>query len=111
MKRKRKMSAKERELEKEWFKVLMKWGVDQKKKKAEDGLRAETISGPLFSKPIGRDYPDTLPSKVTPGGSTALKGANTYTGTAMKGIGTLHKSNAIPVFDTDLAVDMASMRR
>jgi hypothetical protein len=34
-----------------------------------------------------------------------------YTGTSMLGIGTLHKSNAIPVFSTEEAHDMAKMRR
>lgn len=34
-----------------------------------------------------------------------------YTGTSMIGIGTLHKSNAVPVFRQEDAVDMAKMRR
>jgi hypothetical protein len=34
-----------------------------------------------------------------------------YTGTKMKGIGTLHKSNAVPVFTDEEAVSLASMRR
>ena len=34
-----------------------------------------------------------------------------YTGTAIKGIGTLHKSNAVPVFTDDEAKDQANMRR
>lgn len=102
--------ATERELQNEWFKLQMKWGIERKKKKADEGVKAETLTY-VFETPRGRDYPDAIPSRVTPGGSTALKGANTYTGSAMKGIGTLHKSNAIPIFDDSLAVDMASMRR
>ena len=34
-----------------------------------------------------------------------------YTGDKMIGIGTLHKSNAVPVFNTQEALDMAKMRR
>jgi len=34
-----------------------------------------------------------------------------YTGTAMKGIGTLHKSNAVPIFSDEEARDQAAMRR
>jgi hypothetical protein len=34
-----------------------------------------------------------------------------YTGDAMLGIGTLHKSNAVPVFSSEEAVAMANMRR
>ena len=36
---------------------------------------------------------------------------NTYTGTKMLGIGTLHKSNAVPVFNDGEAKEMARMRR
>ena len=47
-----------------------------------------------------------------PGGSATkpVKG-NVYTGTAMKGIGTLHKSNAVPIFSNEEAIDQANMRR
>ena len=34
-----------------------------------------------------------------------------YTGDKMIGIGTLHKSNAVPIFSNDDAKDQASMRR
>ena len=34
-----------------------------------------------------------------------------YTGDKMLGIGTLHKSNAVPVFKKEEAEDMAKMRR
>lgn len=34
-----------------------------------------------------------------------------YTGDAMIGIGTLHKSNAVPLFNTQDAKDQANMRR
>jgi hypothetical protein len=36
---------------------------------------------------------------------------NVYTGTKMKGIGTLHKSNAVPIFTDEEAKDQANMRR
>ena len=36
---------------------------------------------------------------------------NQYTGTKIIGIGTLHKSNAVPVFNDAEAKDMAKMRR
>ena len=34
-----------------------------------------------------------------------------YTGTLVKGIGTMHKSNAVPVIDEQQMKDLASMRR
>ena len=36
---------------------------------------------------------------------------NTYTGTKVKGIGTMHKSNGVPIFSDDEAKDISSMRR
>lgn len=36
---------------------------------------------------------------------------NTYTGTKVKGVGTMHKSNAVPIFSDDEAKDISSMRR
>ena len=36
---------------------------------------------------------------------------NSYTGDKIKGIGTMHKSNAVPVFSNDEAKEIASMRR
>jgi hypothetical protein len=34
-----------------------------------------------------------------------------YTGNLVKGIGTLHKSNAVPVIDEEYMKDIARMRR
>lgn len=58
----------------------------------------------------GADQP-RIPSKDT--GWTACTKApdKVYTGTAIKGIGTMHKSNAVPVFSDEEAVAIASMRR
>jgi hypothetical protein len=36
---------------------------------------------------------------------------NSYTGDKIKGIGTMHKSNAVPVFSDTEAKEIASMRR
>ena len=52
-----------------------------------------------------------IPSRVTPGGDCAAKEIKQYTGTEMLGIGQLHKSNAVPVFRTEDAADIARMRR
>lgn len=34
-----------------------------------------------------------------------------YTGTLVKGIGTMHKSNAVPILSQEEAIDIATMRR
>ena len=36
---------------------------------------------------------------------------NSYTGDKMKGIGTMHKSNAVPIFTDNEAKEISSMRR
>lgn len=63
-----------------------------------------------YSLPVGRNT-EKLKSLVTPGGSTATKPSMMYTGDKIKGIGTMHKSNMVPVFSSDEAKDLASMRR
>jgi hypothetical protein len=34
-----------------------------------------------------------------------------YTGTMIKGIGTMHKSNAVPIFSDEQAIEISKMRR
>lgn len=41
----------------------------------------------------------------------AVEKKQTYTGTAMLGIATMHKSNAVPVFSEQDAHDISRMRR
>ena len=53
----------------------------------------------------------TYRSVSTPGGSTALKQSPQYSGSAIVGIATMHKSNLVPVFSKEAATDTASMRR
>jgi hypothetical protein len=51
----------------------------------------------------------SLNSSMMDGGT--LKPKKVYTGDKILGIGTLHKSNAVPVFSVEEAQDMAKMRR
>ena len=43
--------------------------------------------------------------------NTAPVEKKTYTGTLVKGIATMHKSNAVPIIDQEQATDIANMRR
>ena len=66
---------------------------------------------PKLTTPPGRETVPH-PSKVTPGGDcTKPVLGKVYTGTKMLGIGTLHKSNAVPIFTDEEAKDQANMRR
>ncbi len=70
-----------------------------------------TNSLPKLSAPPGRETP-YYQSVTTPGGDcTKPNHSKVYTGTAMKGIGTLHKSNAVPVFTDEDMLAQAAMRR
>ena len=51
----------------------------------------------------------SLNSWVT--GPVSSKPSPVYTGTSVLGISTLHKSNAVPVFSQESAIDIARMRR
>ena len=43
--------------------------------------------------------------------NTSAPEKKTYTGTLVKGIGTMHKSNAVPIIDEQQMKDIARMRR
>ena len=75
------------------------------------GKVIKTSGIPPLVVPAGRETKH-YQSLVTPGGSTTKPvHGKVYTGTAMKGIGTLHKSNAVPIFTDEEAKDQANMRR
>ena len=57
-----------------------------------------------------RSTPD-YPSCTSTTGVAARVESPRYTGTLVKGIGTMHKSNAIPIIDEEQMKDLASMRR
>jgi hypothetical protein len=44
-------------------------------------------------------------------GPCSSKPSPVYTGTKVKGIGTMHKSNAVPIFSDEEAIDISRMRR
>jgi len=54
---------------------------------------------------------DHIPSLNSGQGIAARAPDKVYTGTKVKGIGTMHKSNAVPVFSDEEAVEISTMRR
>jgi hypothetical protein len=98
-----------RELDDAWKDMQKKWGVDADEKRRQRALAAEPLTYKL-STPIGRSNTHNIPSLVTPGSSTASV-HKVYTGTKVKGIATMHKSNAVPVFSDEEAVEISRMRR
>jgi hypothetical protein len=86
-----------------------------------DRLAPKFSTGPYNSpkKTISDFIPKTPPGRETPPIASQDTGwvpcvkvkDNEYTGTKIKGIGTMHKSNAVPVFSDQEAKDISSMRR
>jgi len=54
---------------------------------------------------------DHIPSLNSGQGIAARAPDKVYTGTKVKGIGTMHKSNAVPIFSDEEAIDISKMRR
>ncbi len=52
-----------------------------------------------------------IPSIDTGLGNTSAKTKQVYTGDVIIGIGTMHKSNAVPILRKQDAIDQANMRR
>ena len=65
-------------------------------------------SGPKI--PPGRETP-RIASLDTGWVACTKKSDTAYTGTKVKGIGTMHKSNAVPIFSNEEAIDISKMRR
>ena len=102
-------ARKARELDASWKELQAKWELDANEKRRQRALAAEPLNYKL-STPVGRSNTHNIPSRVTPGSSTAPV-HKVYTGTKVLGIGTMHKSNAVPIFSNEEAHDIATMRR
>ena len=104
-------ARKARELDESWKELLKRQGVEQEERKRSRGLSAPSLSSSYsLTIPEGRNTTAHIKS-VDTGGNATLKPAKIYTGTKVKGIATMHKSNAVPVFSDEEAVDIARMRR
>ena len=102
-------ARKARELDAAWKLLLKKQGIEQEEKKRKRAMAAEPLVYKL-STPEGRSTAH-IPSRNTGDGIASSKQIPHYTGTKMLGIGTMHKSNAVPIFSDDEAKSISSMRR
>jgi hypothetical protein len=105
--KKRKPTKAELEAEANFKKLNDKWDR-QYGKVTSKKLRSAEL--PVLTCPPGREG-GAYKSLATPGGSTATKPQHAYSGTKIKGVALMHKSNYAPVFDDQDAIDMARMRR
>ena len=103
-------AQKARELDASWKELQKRWGVEAEDKKRRRAMAAAPL-----------DYDVRIPAERSTAHHKSLdtghKGAVSsaeipkYTGTRIKGIATMHKSNAVPVFSNEEARDISSMRR
>jgi hypothetical protein len=103
-------ARKARELDESWKALQKQWGVEAEDKRRKRAMSAEVLSYSLPT-PVGRTNTHHIPSLNSGAGIAALAPAKVYTGTKIKGIGTMHKSNAVPIFSDEEAVAIATMRR
>ena len=105
-------ARKARELDESWKELLKRQGLELEDKKRKRAMSADNLSSTYSLKiPEGRNTTAHIPSRDTGGGTASLAPAKVYTGTMVKGIATMHKSNAVPVFSDEQAVDISRMRR
>ena len=104
-------ARKARELDENWKELQKRWGFETEEKKRKRAMSAPSLSGHYSLKiPEGRNTTAHLKS-IDTGGNATLAPPKVYTGSMVKGIATMHKSNAVPVFSDEQAVDISRMRR
>lgn len=97
----KKMNARQRELQSDWEKLQKKYEGKPVKRNVEAWCPPQAYV---------RETPK-IASLDTGFLACTKKETPQYTGSAIKGIGTMHKSNAVPIFTDEQAIEIATMRR
>ena len=95
-----------------WQALLDKWEI-------KNEVKTTKVRGSTGFNPVVRNAPvvdprrltNHIPSLDTGKGIAARPADKVYTGDAMLGVSVLHKSNGIPVFRQEDAIDISKMRR
>lgn len=94
----------------DWEDLKQRNGITTERKTRARDMKDNLADTYKLTVPPGRDLP-RINSRDT-GWVACTKGTDkVYTGTKVKGIGTMHKSNAVPIFSDEEAVDISKMRR
>jgi len=100
---------KHEELKEQWASNMKQWQSMSKPSVFKPNPRSAAALQPRI--PPGRET-RVIPSLDTGHkGAVSTKAPQVYTGNKIIGIGTLHKSNAVPVFSDEEAKDLSRMRR
>ena len=106
-------ARKSRELDASWKDLLKRQGIELEEKKRRRAMASGSLteSGYSLTIPPGRSTTSHIKSLNSDNGVAPLRPNPVYTGTKVKGIGTMHKSNAVPIFSDEEAVAISTMRR
>lgn len=99
----RKPTAKQRDLRDSWDALMAKY-------EPKCPISSKKVKELTVKETFCRETPH-YPSLNTHEGDCSKTSAQHYTGNKMMGIATLHKSNAVPVFSQEDAVEISRMRR
>lgn len=100
-------ARKARELAQEWEQKQAVW-----KSMSKVAAKSFTVSKPTTITRSTVRETKKIPSLSTwVTGPVASKQSQQYTGDKIIGIGTMHKSNAVPIFSDEQAKDLSTMRR
>lgn len=106
---KKKETSKQRELRESWEAVLKKHSKPLERGAKSFGVKNQPI------KVMGRVQQASefgfLPAGFEKFNGPTSKATKVYTGEKVLGIATMHKSNAVPIFSSEEAVEVSSMRR
>ena len=104
-------ARKARDLDEDWKRLLKRHGIEQEERKRQRALTSGELSSTYSLKPPPGRETAKISSLPFTGGVCTKAPEKVYTGTKIKGIGTMHKSNAVPIFSDEEAVDISRMRR
>lgn len=101
-------AKKAREQAEAWEELLKRHGVEQEQRKQKRAMSAPTYKAPAPYRRETPYIPSKNPTDMTPCTRAPDK---VYTGDKILGIGTMHKSNAVPIFSSEDAEAISKMRR
>jgi hypothetical protein len=96
------------QLDQSWKEMLKRHGIEQEQKRQHRAMTADTWQPKTT---VFRRETPVINSLPFTGGPCVKPAEKVYTGTKVKGIGTMHKSNAVPIFSDEEAVEISKMRR
>jgi hypothetical protein len=102
-------AQKARDLDKSWQELLSSHGVTNSNSKKVSKFTSRKLVIPKVPENRSTKHIKSVDSGHL--GAVASRAPMQYTGDKIMGIGTMHKSNAVPIFSDKEAKDISSMRR